>query len=640
MFIYVMVCCVALLLSVNFNRRLEEILPIAFSAMALGMFFFSRVLSLTQSVLALLIFTIVSCLVMLWLAIFKRKKLSGKIKDCCLTPGVLGFFIIFSFFILFDQGRGLVHSDDLTFWGYGVRFMYEYGTMYERNAGYPPVPFLWEYLANKTWIGYSEGISMSALAIWSASMLLPLYRKVLRISSARWWIVSGFILLIPISLSAEAYDTLVPDFLLSTTVAYTALYMYRFCIEPSRFHFISIIVGLLTCAFTKRTGIVFSALLIMAFLILLEQVNQLNGKRLCQIGIGSGVISLIYSMWPGSGKYTLLPIGMFAAGSIFARIWKYRVEEKCSERASIIFNKMRTMFLLTIGLLFFLVSYWYSNTENGRVICNFLKNVFSTNYSSIGSVVRFSLFAFLMSTWILMEVWKYLRVKRENRNDAAFYKLYSTVFIIELLCLCYLVILGYLYVTTIAPANEGFGVYIPSFERYVLPCYYSILVIVLDYVISFEQNRIFTLGMTLVLLLITSPDLLCSYMYNKIEQYPFYGFEKAGITLTSEDKIYFVDEANDGEGVRTGFAFEYACMPAECSVENELYGTQKEPLQKRISQDEWEEILADGYNYVYLQTLDNAFRDDYAELFGTDLIETGKVYTVINQGGRIRLKVQ
>lgn len=640
MYIYIIIIIVAFLFSLNSCKKIEEIIPITFSTMALAMYLFSRIFSLECSVRMELLFAAIAIGILFLITVMKHERPMGKIKNYCLTPGLLGFLIVVFFFLLFDRGRGLVHSDDLTFWGYGVRYMYEYGVMYEPNAGYPPVPFLWEYLANKTWIGYSEGISMAALAIWSATMLMPLYRKIQKVSSIKWWIVTSFILLIPISLSIEAYDTLVPDFLLSTTIAYTAMYMYQFCEHPSRFSLICILIGLFSCSLSKRTGIIFSALLIMGFIVMLKACQLLDKKRWSQIAIGSLFVSGVYSLWPGGGKYTILPVAMTVAWFAILQSWNWiRKAGNLYGEKRIIKKEIFTILMLITGIVFLLISYKYSNhIEDGRVVCNYLKNIFSTNYSYIGSVIHIPLFAFLMGTAIIIVVGKEVCVRKEKYES--YEKLHNSIFAMIFLSAAYLVILGYLYVTTIAPANEGFGVYIPSFERYVLPCYYSILVIALDYIIKYENGRVMTYGTAFALLFICSPDALCSYMYNKIEQYPFYGFEKAGITLTTEDKIYFVDETNEGEGVRTGLAFEYACMPAECNVENELYGTRKDPLQSHISKKEWSEILEDGYTYVYLQSLDDTFYDDYADLFCTDEIETGRVYKVTNQNGNIELKLQ
>ena len=78
-------------------------------------------------------------------------------------------------------------------------------------------------------------------------------------------------------------------------------------------------------------------------------------------------------------------------------------------------------------------------------------------------------------------------------------------------------------------------------------------------------------------------------------------------------------------------------MPAECDVENDLYGTDDCPVRNSITVEEWSSILSDGYTYVYLQTLNDEFQDKYGQLFIGEEIATGNVYRVVVSGTDVLL---
>lgn len=639
MLIYVGVIAIALSITMIYKKAMAETIPLAVTAIAMVLYIVSRWCSLENTIYAAIAFMLVAGVYVLYRLVRTPKELLQSV----FTPGLLGFLCLLVFFCMFDTGRGLVHSDDFTFWGYGVKYMYTYGVMYTPNAGYPPVPFLWMLLANRTWIGFSEGICIASMTMWGVSMLLPLYCEVRNSSCGilKWSLVTAFILVLPISLSIEAYDALTPDLLLSTATAYAVVYIYRFICNKSRFNFVCIWSGLFACTFSKRIGVVIAALLI-AVLAAAVKLQYNQKKTDLAVGAATAVLMAVYCMWPGQRAYAVVPILMCVFGWCVTRVIRLFISSGRKQ------DWIGAAVLLS-GVFLVCIAYWGIHHEDATpIIRNYLSCLFSTNTSAIGSVIPISSGSFLLGTSLFI-VWYIRRDPLEQlpeptaegkpAGNTLRHRYRLTMCAVLLMCAAYVIILGYLYFD-IANSNEGFGIYIPSFERYILPCYYSVIVLSVYYLMEHYSERIALSGLAVSLLLLGNLSDFSYYMMGGVKPQQFYGFDKAGISLTEADKIYFVDEVDTSEIVRTGLAFIYDCMPAECDVENDLYGTDEQPVRNSITAEEWGNILSEGYTYVYLQTLDNSFEEDYGELFDGEEITTGAVYRVVVSDSAVHLVKQ
>ena len=632
MLIYAGIIAIALSMALILKKKTAETIPLAITSIAMLLYIVSRFGSLDVTIYVTIVFMLSACVY----AVYRLIRSPKELLQCIFSPGLLAFSFLLIFFCMFDMGRGLVHSDDFTFWGYGVKYMYTYGVMCARNAGYPPVPFLWMLLANRTWIGFSEGICIVSMTIWGVSMLLPLYCDVDNSSCkiVKWSLTTALILVLPISLSIEAYDALTPDLLLSGATAYTVIYIYRFICDKSKFSFTCLFAGLFVCTFSKRIGIVIASLLI-AVLVVVVKLQYHDKKTDLSIGTATIALMAVYYLWLGQRSYTVLPILMCVFG------WGMSI----GIRTFLSSKKKRDWIgigMLVIGVFFVCVVFWGIRHENvTAIIRNYLSCVFSTNSSAVGSVIPVSLGTFVLGTALFTVCSTksnfLIRRTKEITVVCVLDKRYRTLmYAVISMCVAYVFILGYLYLD-IAPSNEGFGVYIPSFERYVLPCYYCIIVSGVYYLKEHGAEHIVLAGLATAFLLFGNLGNLSYYMMGGVKPQRFYGFEKANISLTEDDKIYFVDEVDASEVVRTGLAFIYDCMPAECDVENDLYGTDDCPVRNSITVEEWSSILSDGYTYVYLQTLNDEFQDKYGQLFIGEEIATGNVYRVVVSGTDVLL---
>lgn len=111
MIIYFLFFAFAFVISNFIQKKMEETLPLAFSFTAFLMFLLTRFFSLELSAeIALLMLSAAAISAIFFCVKYRKKALQW-----IFTPGTMGFIVIAVFFILFNEGRGFVHSDDFTF---------------------------------------------------------------------------------------------------------------------------------------------------------------------------------------------------------------------------------------------------------------------------------------------------------------------------------------------------------------------------------------------------------------------------------------------------------------------------------------------------------------------------------------------
>jgi hypothetical protein len=194
-------------------------------------------------------------------------------------------------------------------------------------------------------------------------------------------------------------------------------------------------------------------------------------------------------------------------------------------------------------------------------------------------------------------------------------------------------IIGYLflYVVEIAPENGADGPYLPSFYRYMAPCFYAFFLFAV-YVVWEKYAGRFN-GVVFLICLVSTlfSGKLFNYIFMKPETLHFYGFEQAGIELNSSDKILFIDEQDDDSGIEWADSFIYDVVPA---IAKELYLLKPKdfPEGEYLTVELFKQQLVNqGYTYVYIQTVDDEFLERYKELFPQiESVPSGSVYEVLS----------
>ena len=605
---------VAAALALRFKKRIEDTAVVAISAITLSILLPGLVISLeTGFYLALALGLL--CTAFCAIQFFKAR---DDYKKYVFTPGGWAFIFFIAFFAVFSIGRGFAKSDEFTYWGYILKGYYNYADLRIGNPIHPGTSILWNYFAEKTWIGYSEGMAFWAVDVLLVSMLLPVFRFV---NEERKLfdtvLLSVIVFLFPLSLWSFSWASIMPDAIIGVSVGFVFVAAYEFIKTKDYVYAMQLFAGLYLLTTSKRIGILWASLAIFSIVV----VSRLD--RSC-LRVVAGLVCmdvLAYAVWLGVSKYLLLPPLAAVAG--VALVWGYK------EHYRIITGKW---FIALAALVFVAAGYIaaqkliYNNELNLSSTLNYCRGVFTANNIAFGQVIKLSM---LSLTVLFGALLLYLRQKNEA-NHLIYCMGISVIFSSLVFNLC----LWAQYSTAIVKANEGFGQYVPGFERYVLGSFFAPLMLMGYWFLDKygKKFRYSIIALFIGMLLMTDVSYASDYLIDKQAPVKFYGFEDAGITLNEDDKIYVIYEVPIDSNLDYSAAFGYGFFPAESISENEFYLINGD-ANKCITPKEFENILKDGqYDYVYIQTIDEHFAEIYGNMIEFDgVINSGTVFTVMEK---------
>lgn len=557
------------------------------------------------------------------------------------------------FFTYFSINRGINEANDvdsLRVWALQVKNMCYYDVLYSTaftsEGIYSPGTMLWNYLACKSWIGYSEGIMFLAQSMFTVSLLLPLYECVpnTKYRTKASVIVFFLILLIPASFRADVYGSLYVDVILSELTFYGVISVYHFFQEGGRFDIANIACLLFVLTFAKRIGITNASVILFAFAVCISYLGRSAGKQI-KAGQKAALLALFtltpvifYWSWAvvTSGLASslsaplLLPfvgcIGGLLIGTLVKKTRKY-----LNLKTLAIIAVLLVIAFLEVGKRYFL-----RDEDISQITINFVENLFLTERCSYGQTLPLSVGAFtivIIGIWYLVNHFYRLRVTRLVKTLAA------SVFVGMI---GYLVVLLFTYTGIISQYFDWETKYLPSYDRYMMPWLFVLLGTTVALLLStVGREHWITYPMCLLVILLSlNISAFVDYMIEKPRQTEFYAFEQAGVELTADDVVYFIDET-DTETVLQ--SFNYSLLPARAykdepslSYEDALVDDEGQTTYPSLSKVRSEIAECD---YVYIQTIDDEFVERYQDLFSDPAeIETGTAYDVILEDGTVMLE--
>ena len=560
----------------------------------------------------------------------------GEVLELGTTRASLFLIFAFLFFGICSIGRGLQRGDDLTYWGYNIKYMYLFGK-FQQGMIHGPSSILWCYFANKTWIGLSTGISMWAQNLLTFSLFFPLLRVAKNEKFRYMNGISVFLiaLIFPLEFSDSTFSSLMPDVLLSLLVTYAVYILIQF-LHQERLQIFDLFLSLYMITLLKRIGIFFAAgiVFITAYLIQ-NRDDKADDSRLLRVLpiMEVIIIDALYLSWYRISNsailFCLIPfIGMCVG--YFLR----QCVCLCSRHKKLVL-------LVVAGLVFIFVWFASKPATNshaayfGTINRWYAKEIFTVDYSSLGNT-PISLGQFLLICVTGLFIFRYLKIKKHtyDTQDRMFVRLEGLWVLFDI---GYLSALFITYRETISEANINFGQYLPGLDRYLIPCYIPLILFLFYYLMRkfAEQLPYIALLEATGTILFTDMSRLSEYVLFKYIQPEFYAAQEAGITMTEQDKIYYVDQTDDYEMTMWGKAFAYAMLPATCDYKNPMADLRTED---GLSPEEWENILFNGYTYVYLQTINDDFATKYQTLFSDkEKIAGGSIYQVTGKNGQVLL---
>lgn len=542
----------------------------------------------------------------------------------------IGSISIVIFTLLFaatNMGRGIGHADDVTFWGRAIKNLYEFSDIRFVESGFnsihPLGVIVWDYYILKTWIGYTESFPLLFHSLLNVILLLPL----MKYASGRYKYIKAlglaiFVLMLPEPIRG-AYGNLYADIFIALAFAYIIMALVDYIATLDKIYLFQILSGLYLSVSMKRIGIINAAcaLMVVTFGLLIYRHEKYKAKEIYKWLLGFAFVpSISYFIWMSDIKYSVVLFAGLIAGLVLAAIYGSGITQG---KVTLI------VYSLCISFVIFVVAvYKFSNTGD-------YWKVLVKNYFSYSVEKKYFLGLGIIPFFAVVAAGIFIFSKKVNLTDKD--KVNVTVaFALLLTMVAYWGGYIFIYIKSIAPSNGDIGPYLPSFDRYMAIIYYSLFIMVIKIVVEkFDDKR----GIIVVLLVLSMSfytSTYFSYVFDKKEQVKFYGFEQAGVQLGQKDTVLYVDESPiDIQGVDWFSCFGYEFFLSKC-IDSELYYSEQDGY---ISAQELKRKIAEeDIDYVYIQTVNEVFVDEYETVFPrVSELKSGMVYQVNRANNDIKL---
>ncbi len=266
---------------------------------------------------------------------------------------------------------------------------------------------------------------------------------------------------------------------------------------------------------------------------------------------------ITYFMWKGASIYLILPpaMAMMVICVIFViNNWEYLATKIVAMIASV---------SLCVVIRWIFANILIVDDLSKASTINFFKAVLSEKDIYWGSSIKLSLAKIILLFVCLLFTVRYKAKSFSNKNNRLFY--HEGVALIPAMT-AYVGLLCITYATRIAPANEGFGQYVPGIERYLLGCFFAFIMLSFYWLMHVYSDLVGVLFSCIIIVFMTDLSFLSDYILLHPEPVKFYGFENAGIELTEDDDIYFIQETPSDVEYNVRAAFIYDMYPANCNV--------------------------------------------------------------------------
>lgn len=543
-----------------------------------------------------------------------------------------GFLLISACILLsacISYGRDLYASDDLRAWGLAVKDLYLNSDGGGIWGPYKLLTTYWEWLALKLSLsGYRDSTIIFAHNVFTLSFLLPISEEI-RSKRLSVSLMAAFtVFLIPAfgAMGRYVYFSLMNDAAAGCMLFYGLYYFCHYVKESDRRNLILAFCTSAGLVVMKRAGILFAALLLTAELyILLHQGRKKETFRWCLLSLAE--INLVYLIndGPGPDCLKMLLATILLQMLLLPAMYEFALLKDLLHR-KITAGKMAVLLLLCAGeLVLFCLIYLRTLEARNQVYWQFWSLVPFVKGGTLGLG-----HAMLMSIVIAVPIGSYLR-----QRGISDWKLEESMLEGWLLAsIFYILIMLAMQIYLIAPANGN--EILPEQDRYLntftIVYYFGWLIIYYRYLDRGLQTGLVVL--VIVMLTTNTFDLWTKFRYG-YHRPEFDGFERAGITLQPDDRIYYIDEQADF--IYQDFSFAYAVYPIETNA-YELNALLDETSTGRVELTT-DELCARiyGYQYLYLNTIDKDFIVRYRTLFPEEIeIENDTVYRIEDVGGFTR----
>ncbi len=552
----------------------------------------------------LLIGVITTSVVSILLGIYALVKMNKTQRDTLVDFGTIFFSIIYCIFAITTYERLSNMWDEFTCWSLFTKKMF-ITNIYETDW-YPPVPTIWQYYCCKLIGNYTQGIEMFGLYIFSFSLLLPLFNIKKEKNLIYNLVLSVIIICLP-GIFSETYFYEAPyaDAILGLLLGY--IFVER--IFNTKYTY-SLVVALFVLALTKGTGFYIAITTLICFFVY-DAIKQIRNKE--KIDKKKCISKIIIF---------LLILSSLAYWNIYKNL-NFTKEDNI--------NLISKSKLDETGIKRFITSFFTVSmkTTSSSLMADMIQDNLITMLikgSLINSYIQLSIGGFTL----LLALGFVLLYKKNNKaKNVAIYIFGGLILYI-----------GFLQLAYFTKFNMQEALTHNSFSRYMSSYYIAMLMTFIALVIdkkSADYKRDITVLMIIILALTPLKDIanitINSGFYN-------YKMKRELSTIIEEtnklkqevpanSKIYVINQQLEDN------KFKYYMLP-ENNVEMGIYFGNNFAQNEK---EQFENILYNTYDYVYIRATDDYFNNNYQELFN-EKIEKKATYKVIKDNGKENLKLE
>ena len=552
----------------------------------------------------LLIGVITTTVVSIILGIYALVKMNKTQRNTLVDFGTIFFSIVYFVLSITTYERISNIWDEFTCWSLFTKKMF-ITNIYETDW-YPPVPTIWQYYCCKLIGNYTQGIEMFGLYIFSFSLLLPLFNIKKEKSLIYNLVLSAIIICLP-GIFSETYFYEAPyaDAILGLLLGY--IFVER--IFNTKYTY-SLVVALFVLALTKGTGFYIAITTLICFFVY-DVIKQIRNKEKLD---KKKCISKIIIF--------LLILSSLASWNIYKNLNITRKEN---------INIISVSKLDETGIKRFITSFFTVSTKttSGSLMADMIQENLITKI--IDENLTKGYFQLSISGFTLLLAFSFVLLYKKN-NKAKNVAIYTFGGLI--------LYIGFLQLAYFTKFNMQEALKHNSFSRYMSSYYIAMLMTFIALVIdskSADYKRDITALMIIILALTPLKDIanitINAGYYNykmKKELSPIIEeTNKLKQEVPANSKIYVINQQLEDN------KFQYYMLP-ENNVEMGIYFGNNFAQNEK---EQFENILYNTYDYVYIRATDNYFNNNYQELFN-EKIEKKATYKVIKDNGKENLKLE
>lgn len=552
----------------------------------------------------LLIGVITTTVVSIILGIYALVKMNKTQRNTLVDFGTIFFSIVYFVLSITTYERISNIWDEFTCWSLFTKKMF-ITNIYETDW-YPPVPTIWQYYCCKLIGNYTQGIEMFGLYIFSFSLLLPLFNIKKEKSLIYNLVLSAIIICLP-GIFSETYFYEAPyaDAILGLLLGY--IFVER--IFNTKYTY-SLVVALFVLALTKGTGFYIAITTLICFFVY-DVIKQIRNKE--KIDKKKCISKIIIF---------LLILSSLASWNIYKNLNITREDN---------INIISESKLDETGIKRFITSFFTVSmkTTSSSLMAdmiqeNLITKIIDENLTkgyfqlSIGGFTLLLAFGFV------------LLYKKNNKAKNVAICAFGGLIL-------YIVFLQLAYFTKF---NMQEALTHNSFSRYMSSYYIAMLMTFIALVIdskSADYKRDITALMIIILTLTPLKDIanitinagFYNYKMKKELSTIIEETNKLKQELPANSKIYVINQQLEDN------KFQYYMLP-ENNVEMGIYFGNNFAQNEK---EQFENILYNTYDYVYIRATDDYFNNNYQELFN-EKIEKKATYKVVKDSGKENLKLE